>query len=72
VVQDQAAIQDAPSALTLNAAAIEIVTNLIGRAAMAFWNTEEIFRVANLEVGHAPSANLTPEFRIAALSGGYA
>jgi hypothetical protein len=31
---------------------------LIGRAAMAVWDTEEIFHLANVEVGHAPSSDL--------------
>src|SRR6516162_5522931 len=44
--------------IALNAPSVEIVKHLIGRAAMALWNTEEIFHVADLEVGHAPGAYL--------------
>ena len=36
----------------------DVVRDLIGRAAIAVWNTEEVFHVADLEVGHAPGANL--------------
>ena len=42
----------------LNAAVAEVVKDLIGRAAIAVWNTEEVFHVADREVGHAPGANL--------------
>ena len=35
----------------------EVVRDLISRAAIALWNTEQVFQVADLEVGHAPSAN---------------
>jgi hypothetical protein len=44
--------------IILNAAAADIVKNLIGRAAVAMWNMEEVFHVADFEVGHAPGANL--------------
>src|ERR1700680_4063079 len=42
----------------LDAAAADVVSNLIGRAAIAVGNTEEVFHVTDLEVGHAPGANL--------------
>src|SRR5262249_19239291 len=41
-----------------NAAVADIVRDLISRTAIAFWNTEQVFHVADLEVGHAPGANL--------------
>src|SRR5260370_39259310 len=37
-----------------NAAVANVVKNLIGRAAIALWNMEQLFQVADLEVGHAP------------------
>ena len=43
--------------VTLYAAVAEAVRELISRAAIAFWNTEQIFHVADLEVGHTPGAN---------------
>src|ERR1700752_1977875 len=36
----------------------EVVGALIGRAAIAVWNTEEVFHVTDLEVGHAPGTDL--------------
>jgi len=30
---------------------------LIGRAVIAVWNTEEVFHVADLEVGYAPGVD---------------
>src|SRR5258708_24374513 len=44
--------------LTLYAAVAQAVRELISRAAIAFLNTEQIFHVADLEIGNAPSANL--------------
>src|SRR5215813_10733711 len=41
-----------------NDAVADIVRHLICRAAIALWNTEQVFQVADLEVGHAPGANL--------------
>src|SRR6516164_4688837 len=41
-----------------NAAVADVVINLIGRAAIAVWNMEELFHVADTEVGHAPGSNL--------------
>ena len=45
--------------VTLNMAVIETVRHLVGRAAMAIWNTEQIFHLIRVEVGHTPSANLS-------------
>src|SRR5215469_1317695 len=42
----------------LDAAIAEVIKHLIGRAAIAVWNTEKVFHVIDLEVGHAPGANL--------------
>ena len=44
--------------IALNATVVETVRDLIGGAAMAVWNAEEIFHLANVEIGYAPSANL--------------
>src|SRR5207248_4954350 len=44
--------------LTLYGAVAEAVRELISRAAIAFWNPEQIFHVADLKIGHAPSADL--------------
>jgi hypothetical protein len=41
-----------------NAAVADVVRDLIGRAAIAVWNMEELFHVADTEVGHAPGSNL--------------
>ncbi len=38
-------------------AVAEAVRDLIGCAAVALWNTEEIFHLANREVRHAPGTN---------------
>src|SRR5437899_12966826 len=43
----------------LNVTVVETVRDLIGCAAMAVWNTEQIFHLANVEVGYTPSANLS-------------
>src|SRR5262245_13148228 len=43
---------------TFNAAVAETVGDLIGRAAIALWNPEQFFHVADFEVGHAPGADL--------------
>ena len=40
-----------------NAAVDDAVRDLIGRATIALWNTEEIFHLADCEVRHAPSTN---------------
>src|SRR6516162_10767187 len=42
----------------LDVAIAEIIKDLIGRAAIAVWNTQEVLHVADLEVGHAPGVNL--------------
>ena len=44
--------------IALNATIVETVRDLIGGTAMAIWNAEEIFHLANVEIGYAPSANL--------------
>src|SRR5882672_8891676 len=44
--------------VTLKVTVTETVTNLIGCASMAVWNTEQLFHLVNVEVGDAPSANL--------------
>jgi len=36
----------------------QAVADLIGRATIAAWNTEEIFHLGDCEVGYAPSADL--------------
>ena len=43
--------------ITFNTAAVKAVRDLIGRATMPIRNTEEIFHVADLKVGHAPGTN---------------
>src|SRR5207248_5745315 len=45
--------------VTLKVPVAETVTNLIGCASMAVWNTEQLFHLANVEVGDAPGANLS-------------
>src|SRR5262245_12427953 len=45
--------------VTLNAPVSDTVRELISRAAIALWNTEEIFHVSDLEIGDAPRANLS-------------
>src|SRR6266851_3505221 len=42
----------------LDAAITEVVEDLIGRTPIAMRNTEKIFHVTELEVGHAPGADL--------------
>ena len=39
--------------VTFDTTIAEIIKNLIGRAAIAVWNTEEILHVTDSEVGHA-------------------
>src|ERR1700680_2615279 len=39
--------------VTLDRTVAEVVGDLIGRAAIAVWGTEEVFHVTDLEVGHA-------------------
>ena len=41
--------------VALNISVVETVGNLIGRAAIAVGDTEEIFHLVNVKVGHAPS-----------------
>src|SRR5215475_13059630 len=41
-----------------NAAVVEVVKDLIGRAAIALWDTEQIFHLAHGEVRHAPGTYL--------------
>src|SRR5437016_14034318 len=41
-----------------NAAVSDVVKDLIGCAAIALWNMEQTFHLADCEVGHAPGANL--------------
>jgi hypothetical protein len=45
--------------VTLKVTDTETVTNLIGCASMAVWNAEQLFHLVNVEVGNAPSANLS-------------
>lgn len=45
--------------IALNATVVETVRDLIGGAAMAVRNAEEIFHLINVEIGYAPSANLS-------------
>src|SRR4029453_16302412 len=45
--------------VTFNAPVRDTVRELISRAAIALWNTEEIFHIADLEMGDAPRANLS-------------
>src|ERR1700730_8046770 len=45
--------------IVLNAAAADVVKDLIGRAAVAVWNMEEAFHVADVEVGHAPRRSMS-------------
>src|SRR5262245_14129407 len=40
--------------IMLNVPAANVVENLICRAAIAVWNTEKIFHVADFEIGYAP------------------
>ena len=44
--------------VTLNAAVVQTVRDLIRRAAMAVWDTKEIFHLPDVEVGYAPISNL--------------
>ena len=44
--------------VTLDPSIADAVRDLVGRAAVAVWHTEELFHVEDREVGHAPSANL--------------
>ena len=43
--------------IALNVTAVETVRDLIGGAALAVWNAEEIFHLADVEIGYAPGAN---------------
>src|SRR5882672_8831102 len=45
--------------VTLKVTVSETVTNLIGCASVAVWNSEQLFHLVNVEVGDAPSANLS-------------
>jgi len=44
--------------IALNSAVVETVRDLISCAAMTVWNTEQIFHLANVEIGYTPSADL--------------
>ena len=46
--------------ITLNTPVRDAIRDLIGRAAISFRDTEEIFHVADLEIGDAPPAYLSP------------
>ena len=35
----------------------DVVRDLIGRAAIAAWNTEQLFQITDAKVGHAPGFN---------------
>jgi hypothetical protein len=41
-----------------DAAVSEVIRNLISGTTIACWNEEQLFQVTDIEVGHAPSANL--------------
>ena len=43
--------------ITLNAAVVETVRDLIGRAAITVWDTEESFHLAYVEVRDAPRSD---------------
>src|SRR5882757_4458925 len=45
--------------VTLNATVLEAVSDLIGCAAIAVRNTEQLFHLALVEVGYTPGANLS-------------
>src|SRR5260370_12085043 len=45
--------------VTLKVTVSEAVTNLIGCASMAVWNSEQLFHLVDVEVRDAPSANLS-------------
>src|SRR5262249_39374294 len=45
--------------VALYAAVAETVRELVGRAAIAFRNTEQAFHIPDLEIGHAPCADLS-------------
>src|SRR5205823_275881 len=45
--------------VALNVGVPDTVRNLIGCASMAVWDTEQSFHLVNVEVGYAPSANLS-------------
>jgi hypothetical protein len=52
---DRQIVLRAPSQkVTLNTSVVEAVRNLIGRTAIAVGDTEEIFHLVNVKVGHAP------------------
>src|SRR3989304_351575 len=58
---DQASATAAPApwqAMALEARSVEAIPGLVRRAAVAVRHTEELFHVADREVGHAPGANL--------------
>ena len=44
--------------IALNATVVETVRDLVGGAATAVWDAEQIFHLANVEIGYAPSANI--------------
>ena len=44
--------------VAFNAAVAEIVMDLIGRAAIALWNTEQGLHLGDCEIRHSPGTNL--------------
>src|SRR5262249_246021 len=46
-------------AVALDASAADVVKDLIGRTPIAMWDTEQGFHILQLEIGHAPRANLS-------------
>jgi hypothetical protein len=46
------------------AAVAEVVKHLVSRAAIALWNPEQIFHIADGEVGHPPRTNLSRRAQI--------
>ena len=45
--------------VTFNAAVADVVNDLIGRAAIAVWNSKQIFHLADRKVGYAPGTNFS-------------
>ena len=44
--------------VALNAAVVEAVWDLIGCAAVAYGNAEQLFHLCGIEIGYAPGTNL--------------
>src|SRR5438046_10752423 len=44
--------------VTFNVAVTDVVKDLVSRTEIAVWNTEKVFHIVDLKVGHAPGANL--------------